>query len=126
LAFVLDSSVIMAIVRGETGEDEALRLSEGAVISAVNIAEVVTKCVEHGYPDDVALEIVQSGDVRVIPFDEKHALLTGRLRAKAPKGVLSLGDRACIATAILQEAVAVTADRVWAEFDLGCKIELIR
>jgi PIN domain nuclease of toxin-antitoxin system len=39
---------------------------------------------------------------------------------------LSLGDRACIATAIKIGGTAVTADRVWSTLDLGCKVELIR
>ena len=116
----------MAIVRGEAGEDAAMQLAEGAFISAVNVAEVVTKCVEQSFPEDVALRLIRSGGISVIAFDGDHALLAGQLRKKAPKGVLSLGDRACIATAIRAGATAVTADRVWAGLDLPCPVELIR
>ena len=116
----------MAIVRGEAGEDAAMQLAEGALISAVNVAEVVTKCVEQSFPEDVALRLIRSGGISVIAFDGEHALLAGQLRKKVPKGVLSLGDRACIATAIRASATAVTADRVWAGLDLPCPVELIR
>jgi PIN domain nuclease of toxin-antitoxin system len=37
-----------------------------------------------------------------------------------------LGDRACLALAIRKGATALTADRKWADLDVGCKIELIR
>ena len=123
---VLDSSVILAIIRGETGEDKALALAQNAQISAVNVAEIVTKCIEQNLREDAGLEIIASCEVQVIPLTEQQAILAGRLRHKAPKGVLSLGDRACIAAAILSGRTAVTADKAWAKFDLGCKVELIR
>lgn len=126
LASVLDSSVILAIVRGEAGEEKALRLSRDAVISTVNVAEVVTKCIEKAYPVEVALQVIQSAGIMAIDFDYDLAVLAGRLQRSAPKGVLSLGDCACIATAIKIGGTAVTADRVWTTLDLGCKIELIR
>ena len=119
---VLDSSVILAIIRGETGEDKALALAQNAQISAVNVAE----CIEQNLREDAGLEIIASCEVQVIPLTEQQAILAGRLRHKAPKGVLSLGDRACIAAAILSGRTAVTADKAWAKFDLGCKVELIR
>lgn len=126
MASILDSSVILAIIRGEAGEEKALRLSRGAVISAVNVAEVVTKCIEQAYPEEVALQVIQSAGITVVDFDHDLAVVAGQLRKKAPRGVLSLGDRACIATAIRQGGIAVTADRVWITLDLGCKVELIR
>jgi PIN domain nuclease of toxin-antitoxin system len=118
--------VILAIVRGEAGEEKALRLSRDAVISAVNVAEVVTKCIEKAYPVEVALQVIQSAGIKTIDFDYDLAVTAGRLQSLAPKGVLSLGDRACIATAIKIGGTAVTADRVWSTLDLGCKVELIR
>jgi PIN domain nuclease of toxin-antitoxin system len=126
LISVVDSSVVLAIVRGETGEENALRLALGATMSAVNVAEVVTKCIEKDYPEEAALQVIQSCGIEIVPLDEATAILAGRLRRNASKGVLSLGDRACLALAIRNKAIAVTADRAWADLDLPCKIELIR
>lgn len=123
---VLDSSVVLAILRGEIGEAEAAEIVRDACISSVNVAEVITKCVEQDFPEDAAMELIEGAGIRVIPFEADHAVLAGRLRKRAPKGVLSLGDRACLATAIMLDAVAVTADKVWATLDIGCKVELIR
>lgn len=127
LAFVLDSSAILAIVRGEPGADRALALTrERSCTSSVNVAEIVTKCVEWQYPEAVAINVIESCGIDVVALEQDHAVLAGQLRRKTSKGVLSLGDRACIATAIRLNATAVTADRVWATLDLDCPVELIR
>ena len=127
MAFVLDSSVILAIVRGEPGADRALAFTkERSCMSSVNVAEVVTKCVEWQYPEAVAMDVIESCGIDVVALRQDHAVLAGQLRGKASKGILSLGDRACVATAIRMNATAVTADRVWSTLDLGCKVELIR
>jgi PIN domain nuclease of toxin-antitoxin system len=39
---------------------------------------------------------------------------------------LSLADRACLALAIERGAAVLTADRTWAELDLGIEIRLVR
>jgi len=125
-AFVLDSSAIMAVLLDEAGHDKAAELVQDALMSSVNVAEVVAKCVEFGFPEQLALEFIQGSNVTIVDFDLEHAILAGELRRRASKGILSLGDRACIATAIRQDAIAVTADRIWSTLELGCKIELIR
>jgi PIN domain nuclease of toxin-antitoxin system len=50
----------------------------------------------------------------------------GATRVKTRSRGLSLGDRACIALALRERATIMTADRVWAELDPPCKVELIR
>jgi ribonuclease VapC len=72
------------------------------------------------------VEFVIGREITVVAFEQEDAPLAGRLADVAPKGVLSLGDRACIATAIRLGATAVTTDRAWADLDLPCPIELIR
>jgi ribonuclease VapC len=125
-AMVVDTSVVMCVLLNEPGLDKAVRASEGAFISSVNIAEIVAKCIEKDISDRLALLFLPDSNVSVIDFDIESATVAGRLWKKASKGVLSLGDRACIATAIRHGRTAVTADRVWSTLDLGCKIELIR
>jgi PIN domain nuclease of toxin-antitoxin system len=53
-------------------------------------------------------------------------IAAGQLRELTRRRGLSLGDRACLALAIRENAIAVTADRDWGDLDIGCKIELIR
>ena len=116
----------MAVLLSEAGHDKAASLAQEALVSSVNVAEVDAKCIEYAYPEQLALEYIQGSNISVVDFDLDHAVLAGELRRRASKGLLSFGDRACIATAIRQDAIAVTADRIWATLDLGCQVELIR
>jgi len=65
-------------------------------------------------------------EVQFVDFAADLARVVGAIRAKTRSRGLSIGDRACIATAIKHGATVVTADRIWAELDLPCKVELIR
>ncbi len=124
--FVIDSSVILAILRSESGNDSAGIYVPHAAMSSVSLAEIVTKCIEWELDPDDAVTFVRDTGMNVHDFTGDDAILAGRLAVGVPKGVLSLGDRACIATAVRLKATAVTADRVWAELALPCPIELIR
>lgn len=126
IARVIDTSAIMAILLDEHGQDVAAHLAPGALMSSVNLAEIITKCIEKAVPPQVAQDYIRNSNIDVVEFNAQHAILVGELFKVARKGVLSLGDRACIATAIKRGATIVTADRVWAELDLPCKIELVR
>jgi len=126
MPLILDTSAIMAIVLDERGSDVAARLAPGASLSSVNLAEIITKCIEKAVPPEIAKTYIRQGHIEIVDFDADLAILAGDLFRQAKKGVLSLGDRACLATAVKLEGTAVTADRVWAELDLPCKVELIR
>ena len=125
-ARTLDTSVIMAILLDESGRDTAARLAPGGILSSVNLAEIITKCIEKAVPPDIAQDYIRHSNIEIVSFDAAHAALAGDLFKVAKKGVLSLGDRACIATAMKLNAVALTADRAWSTLDLPCQIELIR
>ncbi|MEO5322222.1 type II toxin-antitoxin system VapC family toxin [Mesorhizobium sp. CC13] len=125
-AFVVDTSAVLAVLLGEPGQSEALRLMEGALISSVSVAEIVAKCVELRFSETVAIDYIEASNLTVVDFNHELAIASGLLQRRAPKGVLSLGDRACLALALRENATAVTADRIWSTLDLGCPIELIR
>jgi PIN domain nuclease of toxin-antitoxin system len=124
--YVIDSSVVLSVLRDEEGSRRAAEFAIGVAISSVNLAEIVTKCMEFEIDPDDVLQYIAGRNIDVVEFDFADSMLAGRLWKAAPKGKLSLGDRACIATAIRLNAAVVTADRVWAELDLPCKVELIR
>ncbi len=126
MRFVLDSSVVLSIVKSESGNASASDYVVGAAMSSVSLAEIVTKCVEWALDPDEVVAFVRASHINVHDFGGDDAILAGRLAKAAKKGVLSLGDRACLATAIRLGAIAVTADRAWATLDLPCPVELIR
>lgn len=123
---VLDCSAVLAAMLAEPGAERVNEVIEVGVISAVNAAEVVGKLIDKGYPEDDIRKQYDRLELRVADFDEGLAVATGRLRAMTDHRGLSLGDRACLALAIRENATALTADRSWRDLDVGCRIELIR
>lgn len=124
--FVLDSSVVLAILLNESGADNALRYLQKGQCCSVNVTEVVARLIDKGRTAEEAVADFFDTGIGVDGFGPDLAVLAGRLRAVTKHKGLSLGDRACLALAIRERATAVTADRDWADLDVGCKIELIR
>lgn len=123
---VLDASAILAYLLGEPGSERVEAVIEGASVSSVNIAEVVQKLVERGCADALVRASLQDLPVLVEPFGVAAALRVGLLRRKTRSAGLSLGDRACLDLAKQRQWPAFTADRAWAELDLGVEVVLIR
>lgn len=123
---VLDASALLALVNAEPGADRVLASLDGAVMSAVNFAEVGSRLIDLGYdPYELDAELRLLG-IEIIPFDDLAATRSTRLRDQTRPLGLSLGDRACLALAISEKATALTADRAWARLDLDCAIDVIR
>ncbi|WP_338001408.1 type II toxin-antitoxin system VapC family toxin [Aminobacter anthyllidis] len=123
---VLDASAVLAAMLHEPGADRVHELVDKSVICAVNVTEVISKLIDKGYDEGDVREQYENLRLDVVSFDQHLALVAGHLRASTRHKGLSLGDRACLALAILTERTAVTADRKWADLDVGCKIEVIR
>jgi PIN domain nuclease of toxin-antitoxin system len=123
---VLDTSALLAFVNGEPGGEAVAELIGDAVVSTVNFAEAVTKLVDRGSSLAVARDALAMADYDVADFDREQAETTGALIVRTrPKG-LSLGDRACLALALRENAPAVTADRSWSDIDLGVDVRIFR
>jgi PIN domain nuclease of toxin-antitoxin system len=125
-ACVLDASALLALMLREPGWEAVAQRLPTACISAVNLAEVVTKLIDRGSSDDEVSESLIDLDLDVRLFDAEQAVSTGQLRAVTRSSGLSLGDRACLALASKLNAVAITTDRAWADVLSGVSIELAR
>jgi len=123
---VLDSSAVMALLRDETGADRVQPCLAAGVISAVNFSEIISKLIDLGSSATVAVEVAQELDLKVLPLDATSAAAAGALREATRKRGLSFGDRACLALAAATGLPVLTADRAWAELDLGVEVVLIR
>lgn len=123
---VLDSSAVLALIAGEPGSQVVSDALDGAVISAVNVAEVVSKLIERQAPDRDATGAVRTLQLSVIPFDAEQAEAAGILRRPTRHLGLSLGDRACLQLALKLGREVLTADRSWAALDVGVHVRLIR
>ena len=123
---VLDASAMLAVILGEPGADAVRSHLDGAIIGAVNLAEVVAKLIDRGAAFSEAEALIADLPVAPVVFDADQAWSSGFLRAATRKRGLSLGDRSCLALAKVRGAPALTADRAWAEVDTGVEVRLIR
>lgn len=94
-------------------------------MSTVNLAEVVGKLADYGLSDDDIGETLDNLGLVVEAFTEEQAVETGALRRTTREAGLSLGDRACLALAMVTDSVAVTADRSWTDLT-RVELEFIR
>ncbi len=126
MSVVLDASAALALLLDEPGSEKVVGSIQGALISSVNMSEVYTKSVDLGKDVAVARAFFLSLPVRIVSFDDVHARLAGDLRRQTRRYGLSLGDRACLATAMLEKRSVLTADKAWLKLDLDIEIISIR
>ncbi len=124
--FVLDASALLAYIHGEPGADRVKSVLDEAMVSAVNLAEAVTKLVSTTGSTERALQLVDEVEVDIVDFDQTLAQQTGALVALTRSRGLSLGDRACLALARRENAAALTADSAWTKLNIGIEIRFIR
>ena len=123
---MLDASALLCLIFGEPGDARVEEVMAGAKISAVNYSEVIAKLVDRGMTSDGLLGELADLDLSVVGVDRRQAEIAGLLRAQTRAAGLSLGDRACLALAVVSNGTAITADRAWAKVDVGVRIVVVR
>ena len=122
---VLDSSAILAAMLGEPGGDLAGSMLASGIVSTANVAEVFSKLSEKGMLDEETVFDFRQLGLEIVDHDLEQAIKVAELRPLSKHLGLSLGDRSCLALAILRNATAITADRSWTTLTL-CRVESIR
>ena len=129
---VLDASALLAYLRDEPGADSvADAIAEGATVSTVNLAEVLSRVADRGgdpltLVDDLTRNGLLDGAITVEPFTAVDASETARLRPVTRGVGLSLGDRACVALARRLRSRVLTADTAWSQADLDVEVHQIQ
>ena len=123
---VLDASAVLALLNDEPGADIVAAVAGDALVSTVNLSEVLSKMIDEGGTYAQAAETLAALPCSAIVFDEELAKSAGRLRAATRRFGLSLGDRACLTLAEATGLPALTADRSWGRLDVGIPVRLIR
>jgi ribonuclease VapC len=123
---VLDASALVAFLRNEPGARKVAAVLTGSCISAVNLAETISKMVEYEKPlDDVAYQIERLC-IPVIPFDAEQAKIEASLWKTTRLAGLSLGNRACLSLALKTSLPALTTERDWEKCGLTIEVVKIR
>ncbi len=124
---MLDASALLAVLQKEAGAEVVLPVLQGALMSSVNWSEVVQKAASRGVAVRPRMRRdVEAIGVRIVPFEAGDAEQAAGMWAAAPRAVLSLGDRACLALARDRSAVALTTDRAWAALALNVAVKVVR
>lgn len=123
---VLDASALLAALWQEPGSDAVYDHLEEAVMSTVNLAEVIGKLAMRNLSSAQIEEVLAACSFEVVPLSDPLARKIGLLEPETRKLGLSLADRACLALAMEFNAPALTADRAWLKLDLGVEIICIR
>jgi PIN domain nuclease of toxin-antitoxin system len=125
---VLDASALLALLLGEAGAEKVRAVIDGALLGAVNLAEIVSHYAKLGAAQSDIEAILRPLPLRVVPVDLALSYAAGMLRPLTLQGGLSLGDRYCLALARREGARALTAERRWPDVAAaaGITVELIR
>jgi PIN domain nuclease of toxin-antitoxin system len=124
----LDASALLALLLGEPGGEKVTAALDGALLCAVNLAEVVSYYAKLGASRADIEAMLRPLPVSVVPVDAALSYEAGMLRLLTLPGGLSLGDRFCLALAKRERVPAVTAERRWPGIAAaaGVTVSLIR
>ena len=125
-AVVIDASALLALLNAESGSERVAAALAGARINAVNLSEVLGRLRRRGIAIDAGMNAILALGLEVVPFDRELAADAAELEPEAGQFGLSLGDRACLATARRLRLPALTADRAWLRLDIGVRVIAIR
>ncbi len=126
MSLVLDASAILALLHDEPGAERVEPALDGALVSAVNWAEVIQKSLKRRADISWMREGFTAVGVVFKPFTPTQAEIAAYLWERTRQHGLSLADRACLALAIEQHVPVLTADRAWGNLDLGVEIRQCR
>jgi PIN domain nuclease of toxin-antitoxin system len=128
--YVIDASSVLAFAFNEQGSDivEDFARHDRLMISSVNVAEILAKLDDKGWPKETIVGLFSVLCLDEIPFDAQHSALSAKLRTITRQLGLSLGDRCCLALALKTGAPILTADRSWTSIAdaLGLSITITR
>ena len=108
---VMDAAAALALLQDEPGAGSLQPLVADAVISSVNVAEVLAKLVRDGMPLSEAAASLRAIHLKEVPFGPEEAERSAQYVAKN----VSLGDRCFLATAAAF-GEGWTSDRELAQF----------
>jgi ribonuclease VapC len=123
--YVLDASALLASLQNENGYEVVDAILNECAISTINLSEVLQKVKQKGIVTNKIVEGLQTEGVEIVEYTIQQAEITADLWAITKPFGLSLGDRSCLALALSLNAIAVTADKTWANIP-NIKIQVIR
>ncbi len=123
---VLDASALLALFRKEPGADAVAAYAGDALVSTVNLQETVKRLMQLGVPVNVIGDMVGALHITIRSHSEEEAYKAAELAQATASYGGGIGDRSCMALAILEQLPVVTADREWKKLKIdGLMVEFI-
>lgn len=119
-------AAILALLNNEPGSTQVTNVLTEAVISSVNLSEVVARLADSGMSKTEVREVISTLGLDIIHFDTEMAYRAGMLRPLTRQAGLSFGDRACLALGESLGLPVLTTDRTWADLELEINVQVIR
>ncbi len=123
---VIDASALLAMLFAETGHEIVSDALTHGIMSSVNLAEVASRLFFLGADEQTTQNKLADLPIEIVPFTQDHAYRAGLLRTATKARGLSLGDRACLATAEDLKLPVLTADQSWSQLKLTIPVQVIR
>lgn len=122
----LDASALIALLKLEPGWEVVEQYLQASIISAVNLAETLSKYAEYGGDIDQAMSLFEEAAIEIVPASFEQAVDASRLRMPTKAFGLSIGDRFCFALARERKVPVLTAEHIWDKVKVGVKVIRIR
>ena len=126
MSVVLDASAVLVLLLDEPGAEVVAPVLSEAVLSAVNLAEVLSKLTDRRADVSRLAEDLAAAGVLVEPMTAADAAQVAELRRIDQGRLLSLGDRCCLALGRRLGLPVMTADRAWSELAAEVDVRQIR
>ena len=124
---VLDASAVIAVLRDEPGAEIVIAHAGDALISAVNLQEVVKALLVRGVTIGVARDMIGELHLEVRAHESADAYASAALHDATKQFGAGLGDRSCIALGIASGLPVITTDRNWRKIAIaGLEVVLAR
>ncbi len=125
---VLDSSAILAVIFDEPGTHKVIPYLPWAYVSSINRTETLNIIARKFGCSSVeeAKKWYEPLEIETISFDQVQSDIAADMNIHSRKLGLSIGDCICLALGRVKNLPVFTADKVWAELDLGMDIRIIR
>ena len=110
---VFDASAVIALLRDEPGAEMIAGYAGDALISTVNLQEVIEALLVRGFTLEIARAMIEALHLEVRPHEIEDAYAAAVLEGATRNLGRGLGDRTCMALAISAGVPAITTDQEW-------------
>ena len=124
--FIIDSSALLMAIYQENEDIEVNEYFKSAVMHHVNISEVMNVLIRDGMAKNHAIEVIQKLIPKTIGTNIEDAYLAAQIKAENKPLGISTGDSFCLAAALRNDLIPITADKIWKKLELGIEIICIR